>query len=77
MAIDISVLNEMQANYKAAVDDWVSTIRAEEALASVNHSVAEIDAWEHAADQEEAARSKAKTAKKAYESALREEFYHF
>ncbi len=67
----------MQANYKAAVDEWVAIIRSEEALASVNHSVAEIDAWENAAYLEDAARSKAKAAKKAYEDALREEFFHF
>ena len=68
---------EMQAKYKSAVDEWVATIRSEEALASVNHSVAEIDAWEHAAFLEDAARSKARAAKKAYEDALREEFFHF
>lgn len=77
MAIEISTLDAIQAKYKAAVDEWVAIIRAEEALASVNHSVAEIDAWEHAAYLEDAARLKAKAAKKAYESALREEFFHF
>jgi hypothetical protein len=41
-------LDQLQANYKAAVDDWVEAIRAEEALASGNHSVAELDQWEAA-----------------------------
>jgi hypothetical protein len=77
MAIEVLQLDALQAKYKSAVDDWVATIRAEEALASVNHSVAEVDAWEHAAYLEDAARTKAKTAKKAYEAALREEFFHF
>ena len=77
MTIEISELDRMQASYKAAVDAWVATIRAEEALASVNHTVAEVDAWEQAAFLEEDARSKARTAKKAYEDALREEFFHF
>jgi hypothetical protein len=77
MAIETSTLDEMQAKYKAAVDEWVAIIRSEEALASVNHSVAEIDAWEHAAGREDDARSKVKAAKKAYENALREEFFHF
>ncbi len=67
----------MQANYKAAVDDWVATIRSEEALASGNHTVAEVDAWESAAFLEEDARNKAKAAKKRYEDALREKFFHF
>jgi hypothetical protein len=77
MPVEISELDQMQANYKAAVDGWVATIRREEDLASVNHSVADIDQWEHAAEAEEDARDKAKSAKKAYEGALREKFFHF
>jgi len=77
MPVEISDLDEKQRNYKAAVDEWVAVIREEEALASVTHNVAEVDAWEAAGYREEAARSKAKAAKEAYESALREEFFHF
>ena len=77
MASDISELDQMQRNYKTAVDEWVAAIRREEALASVNHTVAEVDQWEHADDREEEARAKAKAAKKAYEDALRQEFFHF
>jgi hypothetical protein len=77
MAMDISELDQMQSNYKAAVDEWVTAIRQEEALASVNHTVAQVDQWELADDREEEARNKAKAAKTAYESALRQEFYHF
>ena len=78
MAVEISHLDALQANYKAAVDTWVAIIRAEEALASAaDHSVTEIDEWENAADREDAARDKAKTAKQAYEDALREKFFHF
>jgi hypothetical protein len=77
MSIDISELDQMQSNYKAAVDEWVSAIRQEETLASVNHNVAEVDEWEHADFVEEAARAKAKAAKKAYEGALRQEFFNF
>ena len=67
----------MQAAYKEAVDQWVKAIREEEALASVNHSEAEIDAWEAADFREEDAREKAKEAKKNYEDALREKFFNF
>jgi hypothetical protein len=78
MAIEISELDELQANYKAAVEEWVTAIRHEEDLASVaDHSVAEIDAWEAADEREEEAREKAKDAKEAYEDALREKFFHF
>jgi hypothetical protein len=78
MTIEISELDEMQANYKLAVDEWVAAIRHEEALASVaDHSVTDIDEWENAADAEDDARQKAKEAKKTYEDALREKFFHF
>jgi hypothetical protein len=77
MTIEKAELDQMQSDYKSAVDEWVAAIRGEEALASANHSVAEIDKWEGAANREEEARSKAKVAKQAYESALRQEFFNF
>jgi hypothetical protein len=77
MTIEISDLDQMQAAYKTAVDEWVAAIREEEALASGNHSEAEVDTWEAAGFREEAARSKAKDAKSAYEDALREKFFNF
>lgn len=77
MSIAVAKLDEMQSAYKAAVDEWVTAIRQEEALASVDHTVAEVDAWEGAGFKEEAARNKAKAAKKVYEDALRQEFYNF
>ncbi len=77
MAIETAELDRLQSSYKAAVEEWIAAIRKEEALASVNHSEAEIDVWEAAGFAEEDAREKAKEAKKAYEDALREEFFNF
>ena len=77
MSIVTSELDQMQLSYKAAVDEWITAIRQEEALASVNHNVAEVDKWENACFREEDARNKAKAAKKAYEGALREQFFNF
>ena len=77
MAVDISDLDKMQAAYKAAVEEWIAAIREEEALASANHSEAEVDAWEAADFREEDAREKAKQAKQDYEDALREKFFDF
>ena len=51
--------------------------KQEEALASVNHTVAEVDKWEDASFKEDALRNKVKTAKKRYEDALREKFCGF
>ena len=70
-------LDELQARYRAAVDEWVAAIRREEALASVDHTVAQIDQWEQAGFNEDEAREHAKTAKKRYEMALRSKFFNF
>ena len=70
-------LDQMRGAYKAAVEKWITAIREEEALASVNHSVAEVDKWENAHFREEEARNKAKAAKRDYEAALRLKFFGF
>ncbi len=77
MPVEVSELDQMQKSYQKAVDEWVAAIRREETLASVNHTVAQIDQWENAAMAEDEARDKAKQAKKAYEDALREKFFSF
>jgi len=76
MAGELTVLDQLQETYKGAVDEWVAAIRQEEALASVNHDIAQIDAWERAGIHEDELRQKAKAAKKAYEDALGEKFFH-
>ncbi len=75
--LDTSDLDQMQNAYKAAVEEWIAAIKQEEVLASVNHSVAEIDKWEGAHFREDEIRSKVKVAKKRYENALREKFFGF
>ena len=77
MAIEISDLDQLQSSYMATVDEWIAAIREEAALASGNHSEAEIDTWEVAGFREEDARTKAKDAKSRYEDALREKFFNF
>lgn len=77
MASEHADLDRMQAVYKKAVDRWVALIRKEEALASTNHSVAQVDRWEHAHFEEEAARNEVKAAKKEYEAALRAKLFGF
>ncbi|MGY3488753.1 hypothetical protein ACVW1C_006636 [Bradyrhizobium sp. USDA 4011] len=70
-------LDEMQAAYKAAVEAWIAAIRNEEALASVNHDVADVDNWEQAHFEEEELRKTVKEAKAKYEDALRKKFFGF
>ena len=77
MQNDTSELDQMQTAYKVAIEEWIAAIKQEEALASVNHSVAEVDKWEAAHFAEDKIRSKVKAAKKQYEDALREKFFGF
>jgi hypothetical protein len=70
-------LDELQTAYKAAVEAWISAIRKEEALASANHSLIEIDKWEAAHLDEDEMRNSVKAAKAKYEDALRTKFFGF
>jgi hypothetical protein len=72
-----TALNQMQAAFVAAVEQWIAAIKQEEALASVNHSVAEVNKWEQAHFNEDELRNRVKTAKRQYEDALREKFFGF
>jgi|HubBroStandDraft_1064217.scaffolds.fasta_scaffold599480_2 hypothetical protein len=75
MDVDNAKLDRLQTAYKTAVDTWITAIRAEEALASVHHSVAQLDLWENAHFLAEEARGKAKAAKTAYEAGLRSQLF--
>ena len=71
------LLDQLQADYKKAVDAWVQAIRAEEALASGVHAVAELDKWELAHFAEHKAHREVIFRKRLYEDALRREFFGF
>ena len=77
METDTAELDQLQSAYKAAVEEWITAIREEEALASTEHSVTDLDQWEAADFREEEARAKVKAAKQQYEDALREKFFNF
>ena len=70
-------LDQMQNAYKSAVEKWIAAIRQEEALASGNHSIAEVDRWEQAHFEEDEIRKQVKDAKRRYEAALRQRFFGF
>ncbi len=77
MDIDTTELDQLQADYKKAVEDWIAAIRKEEALASVHHSSADLDAWEEAGFEEHKAQREVIYRKKLYEDALREDLFGF
>jgi hypothetical protein len=64
-------LDQLRLAYKRAVDEWVDTIRAEEALATPDHSMVAMEHWDAAHFREHDAQTKVTEAREAYKGALR------
>jgi hypothetical protein len=70
-------LDQLRLDYKNAVDKWVDAIRAEEALATPDHSETAMERWDDAGFREQQARAKATAARDAYKDGLRLANYGF
>lgn len=57
------------------MDEWVWAIRAEEDLATHDHSMTEMEQWDAARFAEQAAQKKATEAREAYKDSLRKVNY--
>jgi hypothetical protein len=68
-------LNQLRLAYKQTTDEWVATIRAEEALATPDHSMIAWEKWDEAHFREHDAHTKATEAREAYKDALRNANY--
>jgi hypothetical protein len=66
-----SDLDPLRIAYKRSVDEWVDAIRAEESLATEDHSMIAMEKWDDAHFREQDAQTKAKAARDAYKDALR------
>jgi hypothetical protein len=64
-------LDDLRLSYKAAVDEWVEAIRAEEALAIPDHSMIAMEHWDAAHFKEHDAHTRVTEARDAYKDALR------
>jgi hypothetical protein len=64
-------LDQLQQAYKQAVDEWVIAIRAEEALATPDHSETAMERWDSADFTVQDAWKKAKAARDNYKEGLR------
>jgi hypothetical protein len=71
MAMSKEDLDQLRVSYKAAVDEWVDAIRAEEALATPDHSMIAMEHWDAAHFKEHDAHTQAAEARDAYKDALR------
>lgn len=75
--MDKTTLDELRLAYKKATDEWVSSIRGEEALATEDHSEVAWEHWDAAGLAEQDSQSKAEVARDAYKDALREAILGF
>ena len=64
-------LDQLRLAYKNAVDEWVAAIRAEEALATSDHSMVAMEHWDAAHFKEHDAHTRANQAREAYKDGLR------
>lgn len=64
-------LDQLRLAYKRATEEWVDAIRAEEALATPDHSMIAMEKWDDAHFHEEYAHTKASEAREAYKDGLR------
>jgi len=62
--------------YREAVDRWAAAIRAEESLATDDHSMVQMEEWDDAFKLHDAELT-AKKARDAYKNALRKKNYGF
>ena len=68
-------LDVLQRTYKQAVDRWVAAIRAEEALATPDHSETAMERWDGADFAVQDSEKQAKEARDAYKEGLRRLHY--
>jgi hypothetical protein len=75
--MDDQDFDQLLRSYKQAVDAWVGTIRAEESLATEDHSMVQMEKWDDAGFKLHDAELTAKKARDAYKNALRRKNYGF
>jgi len=64
-------LDALRLAYKRAIDEWVEAIRAEEALATPDHSMLTMEKWDEAHFKEHDAHTRVSAAREAYQDGLR------
>ena len=69
--------DQLLHDYKQSVDAWVAAIRAEEALATPDHSMVEMEKWDTAGLEVHDTERAAKKARDLYKNALRKKNYGF
>ena len=69
--------DQLSRAYHEATDRWIDAIRSEEALATSDHSIVQMEKWDAADFAVQDAETAAKKARDAYKDALRQKNYGF
>jgi hypothetical protein len=64
-------IDQLRLDYKNAVDKWIEAIRAEEALATPDHSITAMERWDTSHFRERDAHETVTKSRDAYKDALR------
>ena len=75
--MDNQDFDQLLRSYRQAVDAWVGAIRAEESLATGDHSMVQMEKWDDAGFKLHDAELTAKKARDEYKNALRKKNYGF
>jgi hypothetical protein len=75
--MDTPDFDHLLQTYKEAIDAWVDAIHSEEALASDDHSMVEMEKWDTAGLHVHDTELVAKKARDQYKNALRKKNYGF
>jgi len=69
--MDKADLDQLRLAYTKATDEWIEAIRAEEGLATADHSMIAMEKWDDAHFKEHDAHTRATEAREAYKDGLR------
>ena len=69
--------DQLLADYRQAIDQWIAAIRTEESLATPDHSMVAMENWDTAGFAVQDAEAVAKKARDQYKNALRKKNYGF
>ena len=75
--MDTPDFNVLLTQYQEATDSWITAIESERSLATPNHSMTSMEAWDEADNRVQDAQAQAKKTRDAYQNALRGKNYGF
>ena len=76
--METAELDDLKLNFQRALERWILSVqRLQQVLAETSHSARSEDVWREADFEQEEAQQAAKTARQAYEEAVRKANFGF